>query len=30
MVINSIERIIEAEPGWVTVTEMAPAFARGK
>lgn len=30
MVINSIERIIEAEPGWVTVAEMAPAFARGK
>lgn len=30
MVINSIERIIQAEPGWVTVAEMTPAFARGK
>ena len=28
MVINSIERIILAQPGWVTVTEIAPAIAR--
>ena len=29
MVINSIERIIQAQPGWVTVAEIAPALARG-
>ena len=28
MVINSIERIIQAQPGWVTVAELAPALAR--
>ena len=28
MVINSIERIIQAQPGWVTVAEIAPALAR--
>ena len=28
MVINSIERIIQAQPGWVTVAEIAPAVAR--
>ncbi len=29
MVINSIERIIKAQPGWVTVAEMVPALAVG-
>jgi hypothetical protein len=29
MVINSIERIIKAQPGWVTVAEMVPALALG-
>jgi hypothetical protein len=28
MIINSIERIIQAQPGWVTVAEIAPALAR--
>ena len=28
MVINSIERIIQAQSGWVTVAEIAPALAR--
>jgi 4-hydroxy-tetrahydrodipicolinate reductase len=28
MVINSIERIIQAQPGWVSVAEIAPALAR--
>jgi 4-hydroxy-tetrahydrodipicolinate reductase len=29
MVINSIERITQAPPGWVTVAEIAPALPRG-
>jgi 4-hydroxy-tetrahydrodipicolinate reductase len=28
MVINSIERIVQAQPGWVTVAEIAPALPR--
>ena len=29
MVINSIERIVQAQPGWVTVAEIAPALPLG-
>jgi hypothetical protein len=26
MVANSVERVMAARPGWVTVADMAPAF----
>jgi len=29
MVANSVERIVEAEPGWVTVAQLRPAYPQG-